>query len=436
MQERTLPKTLRDGQFFWTPRGAGALIGRIVMTDKTSGAVSNFSCPNCCILEPFNLVATPDPIVGIPSSFRQMTVQEYDTYCGQYTLGPYNVTNSVSYSSTNTPVMTVNSTGGVNLISYGNSMVTISLTYYHSDNISAEDCGLFEETMNANCPGAVLTVQFQKADGTALPTPFRVGITGTVLSGTPINRKQSLKAVVTPAAEAANITIGVSNKLQKSNVIANPSTGIITFDVVGITKSMAQGDATITANRSGTAVTSASVSVVVPNNVSATHDTNGGGVVIANRVLDATTAPPIVCLPAGQVKLFTMYLRNLSITVCDQFGDLIGNLYQGAEISEFADCASQYLSINQQLSSASTYIDPIGIGTHGVIVAAGSNAANDWPSAAKVAVGNGCGTDTQNIPVKVDGFLLTPSIVNRSLMICGNGSATTSPPVTITITWP
>ncbi len=315
-------------------------------------------------------------------------------------------------------------------------MVTISLTYYHSDNISAEDCGLFEETMNANCPGAVLTVQFQKADGTALPTPFRVGKTGTVLSGTPINRKQSLKAMVTPAAEAANITIGVSNKLQKSNVIANPSTGIITFDVVGITQSMDPGDATITANRSGTAVKTAPVSVVVPNNVSATHDTNGGGVVIANRVLDATTAPPIVCLPAGQVKLFTMYLRNLSITVCDQFGDLIGSLYQGAEISEFASCALQYLSINQQLSSASTYIDPVGWGTYGVTVAAGSSQATNWPSAGKVAASIGCLTGNQTIDVKVDGFLLTPSIVNRTVDICGNGSATTSPPVTLTITWP
>jgi hypothetical protein len=34
-------------------------------------------------------------------------------------------------------------------------MVRISLFYYHSDYISAEDCGLFGQTMEEECPGAV-----------------------------------------------------------------------------------------------------------------------------------------------------------------------------------------------------------------------------------------------------------------------------------------
>lgn len=439
VQQKTLPKTLREGQFFWTPRGAGALIGRIVMTDKTSGAVSNFGCPNCCQLEPSNLVVTPDPIVGIPSSFQQMTVQEYDSYCGQYTLGPYNVTNSVSYSSSNTPVMTVNSTGGVNLITYGSATVTMTLGYYHSDYISAEDCGLFYQTMDANCPGQVLTVQFQKSDETALPNPFRVGKTGVVLSGTPINRKQSLRAMVTPSAEAANITIGVSNKLQKSNVVANASTGIITFDVVGITKSMAQGDATITANRSGTAIATASVSVVVPSQIATPHDTAGAGVVIENRALNQDTSPALINVPSNQFALVTIYMRFLTITVKDQFGALIGDIYPGAEISESPPPPIvSVFKINQSLTAMSTYADPVGTKEGSTVVPAGVPQVASWPSQPKIPLQNGTQTGQPQFSVFVDGFRLTPdpAISNRQITNTGNGSSITSPPVTVTITWP
>jgi hypothetical protein len=155
IQGRVLPQNLTKGQFFWTPRGAGALIGRVLMIDENTGAVSNFSCPNCCQLEPSGLVATPDPVVGLPGGFQQMTVSSYESYCGQFTLGPYNVTNSVVYSSTNTSVMTVNSTGNVSFVSWGSSSINMVLFFQHSDYISSEDCGLFDDFVDASCPGMV-----------------------------------------------------------------------------------------------------------------------------------------------------------------------------------------------------------------------------------------------------------------------------------------
>lgn len=178
---RTLPMNLQSGQFFWTPRGAGALIGRIVMVDSLSGAVSNFSCVDCCQVEPFQLVATPDPVIGAPGGSQQMSVQEYDTFCGQYTLGPYNATNYVNYTSTVSSVMTVNSTGNVSFIATGETTITMSLVYYHSDLIGVETCGLIEDTITANCPGEVRPLITISAT-TATPSTIQVGGTDTTLA--------------------------------------------------------------------------------------------------------------------------------------------------------------------------------------------------------------------------------------------------------------
>jgi len=53
----------------------------------------------------------------------------------------------------------------------------------------------------------VAMVTFQQSDGTALPSPFRVGISETTLGGVDHDRTQRLQAIVTPAQEANNINI-------------------------------------------------------------------------------------------------------------------------------------------------------------------------------------------------------------------------------------
>ena len=91
--------------------------------------------------------------------------------------------------------------------------------------------------------------------------------------------------------------------------------------------------AAITAKRSGSTLATKPVSVVVPGKVATPHDTMGQ-FVEANRVLDATTSPAIHDLPPGQVALATIYMRFLVITVKDQFGDLIGDVYKDAVVTE------------------------------------------------------------------------------------------------------
>src|SRR6266404_3652041 len=434
IQGRTLPVNLARGQFFWHPHQGEALIGRVVTFDKGIGTAGNFSCPNCCQQEPNGLVFIPAPVSGQVGEFCQLTVNEYETYCGQYTVGPYNYTNSVAYSCNNSSVATVNSTGMVSCLGWVTATVTASLDYYHSDYISAEDCGLFLETLTSDLPIVVVQVAFQKSDGTALPDPLRMGISATTLGGTLHDRTQHLRAVITPAAEASNVTISGNNKLTVTQ--GTTSNGVINFDCVGKNQSGSHGDGTIKANHSGMVIGTAAVDVLVPHNVSATHDTVGGGLIIANRALDATTSPGWVCLPPGQVRLMTIYVRFLTVTVCDQFGGLMGDLYQGAEVSELADCDGVYHSINQPLSASSTYLDPDGTGVGTTNVAAGSADAINWPTQPRNPIPAGCFTEpVESIQVKVDGFLLSPGIANRQWTICGDGVSTTSPPVTVTISW-
>jgi hypothetical protein len=338
------------------------------------------------------------------------------------------VVDAVIISNTNPSVASVSGMSTVTTLSPGLTTLT-GLTFYEYP--LDRFCSVYGRLETAGDLQA-LRITFQKSDGTSLPSPFRVGISATTLGGVVHNRTQQVRVVVEPSSQAANVTVQVSNKLQLSNL--NTSGGVITFGVVGVTKSDDPGDASIQVKRSGNTLSTAPVSIVVPAKVATPHDTQGGGVIIENRVLDASTSPAIIGLPSGQVQLSTIYVRILSITVRDQFDALIGDIYPGAEVSELS--GGSYHSINQSLTTSSTYSDPVGVSLASSVVAAGSSAANSWPTQAKIPAPAGCFPDTQNIAVRVDGFNLNPAIANRMVEICGNGSSTTSPPVSLTITWP
>jgi hypothetical protein len=167
IQGHTLPANLTEGQFFWHPHQGEALIGRVAMLDQTGSTTSNFSCPNCCQMEPGEVDIVPGIITGQIGEFCQLTVWEWDTYCGQFHAGPYNYTNSVNYSCDNTTIATVNSGGGMSCVGLGNATLTVSFDYYHSDYISGEDCGLFVETATATAPVTVFRLRIRTA-GTSI----------------------------------------------------------------------------------------------------------------------------------------------------------------------------------------------------------------------------------------------------------------------------
>jgi hypothetical protein len=263
-----------------------------------------------------------------------------------------------------------------------------------------------------------------------LPSPFRIGING---GGN--DRKQSLKATVSPTSVTANTNIQVSSKITLTNVQKNTSTGVITFDVVGNSASAAGsscsgGDSFITAEFSNGTLFATLLEkpafVAVPSKVATPHDTTGS-LVIANRVLDASTSPAVPGLPANHVLLATIFVRFLTITVQDQCNNLIGDLYAGARVTETHETAM--VDINQPLTASSTYSDPAGVMNDqgGAVVPRDDPAATGWPTWPLLPMP---ALDvTQNVAVQVDGFALAPAIVGRRVVASPSAN-------TVTITWP
>lgn len=184
-------------------------------------------------------------------------------------------------------------------------------------------------------------------------------------------------------------------------------------------------------------VATASVSVVIPRSIATPHDTTGAGLVIQNMALNVDTSPGLIDVDSSHKKLVTVYIRSLVITLKDQFTDLIGDVYLDAEVSEAEENSSMVFSIHQHLTSSSTYTDPVGtfIGTT-IVAATDSTSINNWVNGStKNPLPGGSSPITQRLSVFVDNFRLQadPAIANRTLTFSGSG--TTSPPVTLTITW-
>jgi len=178
----------------------------------------NFSCPNCCQQEPSGLDILPTPIAGEVGEFCQLTVNEYESYCGQYTVGPYNYTNYVNYSCDNTSIATVNSTGGVNCIDLGSATITVSFDYYHSDYISAEDCGLFLATASSTAPVIVASVRITQ-DG--------ANITGTT-QDVIVGQRIALTAEVLPSGTSSNHNQWTIPGTRVADYAVSADTGMVT----------------------------------------------------------------------------------------------------------------------------------------------------------------------------------------------------------------
>ena len=144
--------------------------------------------------------------------------------------------------------------------------------------------------------------------------------------------------------------------------------GVITVNVVGKTKSRNPGDFSLYAHHNTTGVNFPSnqgfpVTVVVPGAIAGPdvkpiyqHDTTGTPI-MQNMALNRTTSP-VVNVDRDHVELDSVYGRRLTITVVDQFGDPLGDLYKDAEVEEIL--FGIVVSINSPLSNSGTYTDPVG----------------------------------------------------------------------------
>ncbi len=415
-----IPLGVAKGQIAWSVIGreGKSLSGRSEQISVANGVSSTYDCRNCCPSSRIIDTISPgfaDTAVGGSVHYFMIGVI---TDCNGVQTATQ--TSGGDWFSSNVSIASINGGGIAEGMTPGEATITASWMNFSWFQVNPNNCWLDEYPGLDSAPISVAPiVTITKADGTALPNPFRIGING---GGN--NRKQSLKATVVPANQASSVTIEVNSKITLSNV-QQAGGGVITFDVVGNSASSSSGDSYVRAKRSSTILVTKPFSVVVPSKVATPHDTPGT-YLAENRVLHAGTSPAFQGLAPGRVALTTIYCRILTITVKDQFDALTGDVYLNAAITETLGSPPVTYSINQSLTSGSTYSDPVCQIRFVNDVLAGSPAAASWTSEPLVPMVNESGS--QNIPVQVDGFALSPAIVNRGW--------TATPPNTFTISWP
>ena len=130
--------------------------------------------------------------------------------------------------------------------------------------------------------------------------------------------------------------------------------------------------------------------------------------------LSASSTPPYWgALPQGNVILATVAVAEQEVTVDDQFGNPLGAEYNGASVYE--QSGGQFKDINRQLQSGS-YAGPLGFFKTSNIngVPANSPQAMAWLNAQQLPL-QSPQSYTQNIPVQIAGFSLSPGVVNRTI---------------------
>jgi hypothetical protein len=417
-----IPLDLTTGQIAWSVVGSEnkVLTGRSEQISLSNGIASTYACYNPCGNTYHTGWVDPLAAEAEVGSEQQFVANEVDVNA-YGNIMPSFIPDGVSWDSSDWNIASVDSFGLADALDTGSASIEATWEAPHWWLEGTGVCDYVPIIVVLDTPIEAVTVTITKDNDSELPNPFRIGV-----NGGGHDRTQHLKATITPAAKIASFSISVSPKVTLSNVVKHTDTGIINFDVVGNSASSSSGDSWIRATGRSVSVTK-SVSVVVPSKVATPHDTSGS-LVVGNRVLNGNTSPAVHELPKGYVALTTIYVRFLTITVTDQFDNLIGDIYQGATITETIQ--GQIRSINQTLGSTSTYLDPCGSvepRPNESVVPEDDPLVTTWPTAAQVTLTSKSNSPI-DYPVQVDGLTLSPGLSGRTY--------SASPPNTILITWP
>jgi hypothetical protein len=265
-------------------------------------------------------------------------------------------------------------------------------------------------------------------------------VTGyTVPEDTSTIKSDSVTLTVTPKRLAANVDLRIAGK-DRATVVEiqrNPVAGTVTFRVKGKSATPAdkkEGDTTVEAVVGGRVLATTKVVVVIPKAIATPHPTFDGEVNGVNMVISATSKPAATpaslkalkrAYPNRDVFISTAYLRILTITVNDQFGDELDAIYAGTQVTEEGD------PINQQMTANGTYSDPVG---HLVNFAYHSQNGADAYAAKEPLEPAPNHNESVNKGVEVGGHSLNPAIVNRTVTLSPKpGSPMTGQ---LKITWP
>jgi hypothetical protein len=190
--------------------------------------------------------------------------------------------------------------------------------------------------------------------------------------------------------------------------------GTIKFKVTGIKdqeNTTSEPDTWIRAMLGESVCAEVPVIVVVPKAIQTPHpevpDGEGSEVTGENKGLNPCTSPAFIdprINNDSKVALVTIYGHDLQITIVDQFGDPLDELYEGAEVSEKTKASGGFFYINQQLDANGTYTDPVGFipPKRPLVVNANSTEHDQWENQDPPAP-FGVDKDNQNIQLRVGG---------------------------------
>lgn len=199
----------------------------------------------------------------------------------------------------------------------------------------------------------------------AAPDPTRIGI-----STNEHVHVRHLRATVTPPKAAEFVDLDFGPHLDQRPAMARDEDGHIKFDPKGTAASTKKGDTYVRATLKSIECSVLRISVVVPGCI-VRQEIAKEGVRVRDMNLDGTTSPSWVPPPPpGFIIEATVYDRDITVTVADQFGqgqkackgsEPVGDIYTGAMITEdFHIKDKKPKPINQALKEDSTYHDPMG----------------------------------------------------------------------------
>jgi hypothetical protein len=245
------------------------------------------------------------------------------------------------------------------------------------------------------------------------PSPV---ITGFTLASGTTQITNITDATVNPSEDTVSIDISINNSARANLVSAIVNDWGYQCTVAGLTATPAnapQGDAFIEARYHGALVGRAPIVVVVPWSLSPTSTPGFVAVPGVNQAANSTTSPTYGgALAPGAVHLWTYYVTWQTITVLDQFGNTLNSIYQGSPVSEAGG-----IGINQYLSAAGTYLDPVGVLTN---APPPNNLQSTDPRVAAFLAGTPLPLVPvtgmqQNIQVQVAGQAMHPGVRSRTV---------------------
>src|SRR5207253_2226420 len=150
---RKIPLNATQGQVFWSVSNSMnlSLIGRAEQVDLVRGMSMTSHCPLCCPNSCNSITITPGSVPGLVGESGQFTATEQDLNCNGTALTPFTITDG-TWSSTDTAVATVDSTGVATAV--GDGSTNIQLTRY-VDNwyIDYTGCEYINGHLDPKCRG-------------------------------------------------------------------------------------------------------------------------------------------------------------------------------------------------------------------------------------------------------------------------------------------